>query len=287
MDALVERIRDLAPGGLALEEPYVPLGPEEGARLESWRPTVVKLYLPADARLAEIRRRLDAELAALPFAVERGERPVHEEDWAESWKAFFDVERAGRRTVIRPSWRDYEPRPGEIVLDLDPGMAFGTGQHPTTRLCLAALEKYVREGMEMLDLGCGSGILAVAAAKLGCAGVLALDIEPVAIDATRANARRNGVEARIRCERGSLGDAWPLAEAAGQTADLVVANISAGVLVDLAAPIARAMRPGAVFVGSGVIGQRLDEVLVALAAAGLTIEAIRAEGDWRAIIAQR
>lgn len=240
-----------------------------------------------DERLDGLRRRLETALASLPFAVESRERRVREEDWAEGWKAFFDVERAGRRIVIRPSWRAYEPLPGEVVVDLDPGMAFGTGQHPTTRLCLAALEEFVRPGMDVLDLGCGSGILALAAVKLGCARVLALDVEPVAVDATRANAARNGVVQQISAALGSLGDAWPLAESPLSLADLVVANISAGMLADLAEPIAAALRPGGVFIGGGIIGERLDEVLVALAASGLSSGQIRSDGDWRAVIARR
>jgi ribosomal protein L11 methyltransferase len=284
---LAERLRDLAPGGISIEEPYVPLGPEEGARLESWRPTTLKLYLPVDERLGERRRLIDAELAALPFSVTLAERDVHQEDWAESWKEFFQVERAGRRIVIRPSWRSYESQPGEVVLDLDPGMAFGTGQHPTTRLCLGALEELIRPGMDLLDLGCGSGILSVAAAKLGCTRVVALDIEAVAVDATRANAAANGVDSAIRCEGGSLGDAWPFTDRPDRSADMVVANISAAALVRLAQDISASLRPAGIFVGSGIIGERTDEVLVALAAAGLQTEDIRAEGDWRAVIARR
>jgi ribosomal protein L11 methyltransferase len=247
----------------------------------------VKLYLPVDERLGDRRRQLNAELAALPFSVTLVERDVHQEDWAESWKEFFQVERAGTRIVIRPSWRSYEPMPDEVVLDLDPGMAFGTGQHPTTRLCLAALEELIGPGMDLLDLGCGSGILSVAAAKLGCGRVVALDIEAVAVDATRANAKANGLGSAIRCERGSLGDAWPFPDPPDVSADLVVANISAAALVRLANEIAAALRPAGVFIGSGIIGERTDEVLVALAAAGLLTEDIRAEGDWRAVIARK
>jgi ribosomal protein L11 methyltransferase len=283
---LIDSLQDLAPGGLVVEEPYVPLGPEEGARLEPWRPTVVKLYLAQDETLESRRQGIDAAVAALPFEVERHERRVQEEDWAESWKQFFQVERVGRRIVIRPTWRSYTPGPGEIVIDLDPGMAFGTGQHPTTRLCLAAIEELLQPGMDVLDLGCGSGILSLAAAKLGCRSVLALDTEAVAVDATRANALANGVAGLIHSAQGSLGDRWPLDGDQAAIADLVVANISAAALVDLAPAIAGALRPGGVFIGSGVVAERTDEVLLALAAAGLSTEQILSDGDWRAIIGQ-
>jgi ribosomal protein L11 methyltransferase len=287
LQPLTQSLQDLAPGGLTVEEPYVPLGPEEGARLEPWRPTVVRLYLPDNERLAEQRRRIDDALRALLFEVEVSERRVQEEDWAESWKEFFQVERVGRRLVIRPTWRDYQPKADEVVLDLDPGMAFGTGQHPTTRLCLRAVEELAAPGMRMLDLGCGSGILSLAAAKLGCASVVSLDIEPIAIETTRANARLNGVEATVQAAVGSLGDSWPLAAGQLNAFDTVVANISAGVLVSLAAELAAALRPGGTLVGSGVVAERADEVLLALAAAGLRIERLESEAGWRAAIARK
>jgi ribosomal protein L11 methyltransferase len=215
------------------------------------------------------------------------ERHVRAEDWAESWKAFFDVEHVGARIVIRPSWREYLPRPDDVVLDLDPGMAFGTGQHPTTRLCLAALEGFLRPGMAVLDLGCGSGILSVAAVKLGCSQVWALDIEQVAVEATLANIARNAAAPQVHCALGSLGEPWPFADPARGIADLAVANISAAVLVNLAVPIVEALRPDGVLIGSGIIAERLDEVLVAFAAAGLSSQDIHADGDWRAVIARR
>jgi ribosomal protein L11 methyltransferase len=172
------------------------------------------------------------------------------------------------------------------VIDLDPGMAFGTGQHETTRLCLAALEETLRPAARALDLGCGSGILGVAAAKLGAASVVALDIEEVAIEATRENATRNGVAAQIIAARGSLGPDWPLPEPPMRMFDLVLANIHAAAIIALAPQIAAALRgPGAVLVASGIVVDRLPDVLDALAAAGFTAPDLRAAGDWRTVIA--
>lgn len=265
----------------------MPLGPEEGARLEPWRPTVLKLYLPQDETLRERQRQIETAIASVQFEVVRSDRSVQEEDWAESWKQFFQVEHVGRGIVIRPTWRDYDARPGEIVLDLDPGMAFGTGQHPTTRLCLTALEQLAQPGIAVLDLGCGSGILSLAAVKLGCAAVIALDLETVAVEATRANARLNQVADRIRAERGSLGERWPLADDQQAIADVILANISATALVELAPLLAEALRPDGLLVGSGVVRERTDEVLVALAAAGLRTERLLAEAGWSAIVARR
>jgi ribosomal protein L11 methyltransferase len=284
---LTEQLRSVAPGGLTIEEPYLALGPDEGVRLEAWRPTVVRLYLPLDQRLPDRRALLSAALARLSFAPETHERSVRDEDWAENWKQFFPVEHVGRHLVIRPSWREYSRQPQEIVLHLDPGMAFGTGQHPTTRLCLAALEDLLRPGMDVIDLGCGSGILAVAAAKLGALSVLALDIEPVAVDATRTNVARNGAERIVRVIEGSLAGDQADADAAPESADLIVANINAATIAVLAPAIVRTLRDGGVFIGSGIIAERIDEPLLALAAAGLRIERLAADGDWRALIGRR
>ena len=130
----------VAPNGVAIEDPLIPLGPDEGVRLERRRPSVVKAYLPVDDRLGERLDALDAALTALGLHPELRTRTVREQDWADAWKEHFHVERVGRRLVIRPSWRPFVPEPGDVVIDLDPGMAFGTGQHPTTRACLELLE---------------------------------------------------------------------------------------------------------------------------------------------------
>jgi ribosomal protein L11 methyltransferase len=286
LQSLTEALQAVAPGGLTIEEPYVPLGPEEGARLEPWRETIVRLYLPDDVSLPVRIEEIERILHGLEFEIGRTERRVAAEDWAESWKEFFQVEHIGRHLVIRPTWREYEPSAGETVIDLDPGMAFGTGQHPTTRLCLRAIEEIAGPGVTVLDLGCGSGILSIAAAKFGCADVLALDIEQVAVDATRDNARLNCVDSAVRAELGSTERARQDAKSRGQGFDLVVANISASVLSRSAGDLTELLRPGGTFVGSGVVSERCDEVLLSLAAAGVHIERVESEGDWRAVIAR-
>lgn len=286
-ETVAEALRAVAPGGVSIEDPLVPLGPDEGVRLDRRRPSVVKAYLPVDDTLGERLERLDTELARVGLRPELRTRTVHEEDWADAWKEHFHVEHVGERIVIRPSWRPYEPRPGDVVIDLDPGMAFGTGQHPTTRMCLALLEREVRPGAAVLDVGAGSGILAVAAIKLGAARCLALDIEPRAVQVARENAARNGVAGAIRAEVGSLGEGWQLPEPPPREADLVVANITAAAVASLAPAFAAALRPGGRLIGSGIIAERIDEVLSALGSAGFTVEEVRAEGDWRAVVATK
>jgi ribosomal protein L11 methyltransferase len=271
----------VAPDGVAIEDPLIPLGPDEGVRLERRRPSVVKAYLPVDDRLGERLDALDAALAALGLHPELRTRTVHEQDWADAWKAHFHVERIGRRLVIRPSWQPFTPAPDDVVIDLDPGMAFGTGQHPTTRTCLELLEEHVVPGSVVLDVGTGSGILAVAAVKLGAARCLALDGDPQAVRVARENAVRNGVADRVQVAEGTL----PIALAARHAFDLALANITAAAVAALAPALATALRPGGMLIGSGIVADRLDQVLAAMRAAGFTMRAVCATDDWRTVVA--
>ncbi len=282
-----EALRLVAPGGVSIEDPVVPLGPEEGVRLERRRPSVVKAYLPVDDRLGERLGELDAAFGALQLRPVIRTRQVQEEDWADAWKQHFHVERFGERIVIRPSWRAYDPHQGDVVIVLDPGMAFGTGQHPTTRMCLELLEQHVTAGARMVDAGTGSGILAVAAIKLGAASCLAVDIEPQAVQVTRENATRNGVAAAVDVELGSLGEGWTRPVPPPSGLDLATANITAAAVASLAPALAAVLRAGGVLIASGIIGERLPEVLTALTAAGFDIEEVRESGDWRALLARK
>ena len=209
---------------------------------------------------------------------------MDEADWAEAWKRHFPVTRIGRRIVIRPSWRRHRPAPDDVVLALDPGMAFGTGLHPTTRLCLEMLESLAAgdglAGARVLDVGCGSGILSVAAVGLGAGSVLGLDIDPIAIEATLANARRNRRSRAIRARHGSLPSGEP-------PFDVVTANLIASVLVRLAPELVAELRPAGRIVASGIFRDREAEVRAAFEAAGLEVRDRLAEDDWLAILAVR
>jgi ribosomal protein L11 methyltransferase len=215
------------------------------------------------------------------FVGELTTREVAEEDWANAWKEYYHVLHLGRRVVIKPSWRDYAPQPDEVVLELDPGMAFGTGLHPTTSMCLRLLEERVQPGMRALDVGTGSGILALAAAKLGAASVLALDVSSVAVEAAQANVRANGLAEHISVRLGSIE------EASGERYDLVVANIIARVIAELAPALVGALAPGGLLIASGIIDERLTLAEDALRAAGLAeIERVR-DGDWFSLVGRR
>jgi len=263
-EAAADILRRYAPRGVAIE----PAG----------RCVVVKAYLPDSGGIARQRRAVRRALASLPATIRT--RWLREEDWAEAWKAFFPVLHISQRLVICPTWRRYRARAVEAVIRLDPGMAFGTGQHPTTLMCLRALEETVQPGADVLDLGTGSGILALAAARLGAASVLALDTDPQAVQAARKNVRLNDLGAVVRVEEGTLDDA-------PSPFDIIAANISAPVIIELAGAMAAALRPGGVLIVGGFIEERAAPVAVALTAAGLSVQRTLSDGDWRTHVARK
>lgn len=314
-------------GGVVVEPAWTPgdEGPE--FTYDPARPSILRTYLPLNATTEETRQRIEQALWHLGQVRPIGPlqaRTIAEEDWANAWKQFYHVLRVGERTVVVPSWLEHEPRPGDVVLHLDPGMAFGTGLHPTTQLCLRLLERYARPGLRALDLGTGSGILAIAAAKLGASPVLALDNDPVAVQVAAENIARNGVSQMVRALEGSLGAGsrmghWlsgdfgeqddrrgtqeegravlPSAEQRDDTHlreprsmprfHLIAANLIARVLIILADDLAVALEPGGVLISSGIINTREDEVQAAFAAAGLRQIERLVEGEWVALVHTR
>ncbi len=278
-------LRDVAPGGAWIETPFTQADLESDAITRRDGTSLVHAYVPRDEANAVMDAR-DA-IARASIAAEVATRPVAEEDWAEAWKEHFHVERFGERIVVVPSWRTYDAQPRDVVLTLDPGMAFGTGQHETTRMCLEALERHARPSTRVLDVGCGSGILAIAAAKLGATRVDAVDIDPNCVRVTDDNARINNVTDVVHTAEGSVGAAWPFAEPPSGAYDVVVANIIARIIIELAAPLVEALAPAGRLIASGIIGEREMEVRDALATAGVRIEASRAMGEWRCIEAVR
>ncbi|TAK55381.1 MAG: 50S ribosomal protein L11 methyltransferase [Dehalococcoidia bacterium] len=277
-------LRELTGRDVSIERPFTQPDLESDAVVDTASAAVVRAYADGDGPAVLDRAR--AALASADVDGRVSSREVAEEDWAESWKEHFHIERFGERIVIVPSWRRYEAEAGDVVVTLDPGMAFGTGQHETTRMCLEQLERAVRPGARVLDVGCGSGILAIAAARLGASGVLAVDVDADCVRVTTENARTNGVEGIVRVGHGSLGDAWPFEEPPAAF-DVVVANIIARVIVDVAAELASALAGGGLLIVSGVIGAREGEVAGALAAAGLRVDGVRGMGDWRCMEAER
>ncbi|MCY3905860.1 MAG: 50S ribosomal protein L11 methyltransferase [Anaerolineaceae bacterium] len=211
-------------------------------------------------------------------------RLVKDEDWAHAWKAHYRPLRVGRRLLVRPVWSQSEVRDDELEIVLDPGMAFGTGTHPSTRLCLQALEDHLQVGSEVLDLGCGSGILAIAAARLGAGSVLALDNDAVAVSAARQNLEFNPGVSGVSVEEGSLGELL----ARDQRFDLVVVNILARVITAFCAEgLGELLRPGGCGIFSGIIQDQADDVSAALCRAGMTPVATLRQADWVALVTCR
>jgi len=239
---------------------------------------MVKAYLPVDRALPKKKERLYTLLGHLSLIVPlKLEEEVLEEDWALAWRAHFTPLHIGR-LVIKPSWHEYSPGPGEVVLELDPGQAFGTGHHPTTRMCLLLLQKYLRPGMEVLDLGTGSGILALAAARLGARSVLALDTDPLAVKAARENVRRNGLTGAIKVRRGTLAPRWGCF-------DLIAANLTARNILELLPALSSSLNGGGLLIAGGIIADREEEVESGLLGAGLKLREKAAEGEWRTLAA--
>jgi ribosomal protein L11 methyltransferase len=283
VEALAEALADATGAGVVIEPPIEALGPDEGYVLDERAPLTLRAYIygvvPA-ARRAALGRKLRA-VANGSLVGKLAWGTLREEDWAEAWKAHYDIERVGE-IVIRPAWRDYEPADGETVVSLDPGMAFGTGQHPTTRMCLQALPELLPAGGLVLDLGTGSGILAIAAVLLGAQSCIAIDVEEQAVAAARANAALNKVGDRIEVRQGST-------EAIGMAAsfDLILANINAATIGRLAGELHGLAKPKGALVAGGIIAERESDCLAALEKAGFEIERRLADGDWRTLIARR
>ena len=209
-------------------------------------------------------------------------KSIPDENWGENWKQFYHPLRAGKHLVIKPSWEAFSALPSDHVIELDPGMAFGSGYHDTTALCLSLLEKHLQPGDRVIDVGTGSGILAIGAAMLGAGDVLAIDIDPDAVRVARQNIETNGVADRIRVQEGDLLD-----RAEDAQCDICVANIIADIVLRFAAPLKAHIRPDGLFICSGIILERQEEVRNALLDAGYEILDAPATGEWAAFCARR
>lgn len=288
-----EILSRVCPGGVTVEAPFELVEEGLSTRPALGRPVTVRGYVSAgDA--AGARAAVNAARASLAHVQAFELRPigeletrvVNEEDWAEAWKEHFPVQRVGRRLVIRPSWREHEATDDEVVISLDPGMAFGTGLHPTTRLCLAMIEAVADRGLlfraKALDVGCGSGILSIAAALLGADSVLGVDTDPLAVETTISNASLNGLSGSIKAMQASV----PLAGGKTQF-DIVLANLVASLLIDLSQHLASAVKPGGRLIASGIFADREPEVRKAFESAGLRVTGGRQEGDWVALETER
>ncbi len=245
----------------------------------------VSAYLPEDSKLETRCRALEKKLSHLEAQSGLLSRVSYtkrdDEDWAHAWKAYFWPQKISRHLVVKPTWREYTPASDDIVIELDPGMAFGTGTHPTTALCAAMIETYLQEGNCFLDVGTGSGILMIAAARLGAARVCGIDTDETAVQVAAANLKLNAIPPQ-RFEVTSAN----LIDDTSDTYDIIAANILTHVILDLIVDIRRVLNPGGVFICSGIIEKKQPQVTRALQNIGFDILETAVKEEWVAIAAR-
>lgn len=286
VEAVSYYFRELGAGGVAIYDssPLQNVHPEErpgGWKQQPGEPVTVTAYFTRQEKEEKLRA-LEAFLdkAGIAF-ISLEAREVRDEDWLYAWKKYYHTHKVGNCLVIKPAWEDYRPGQGELVIEIDPGMAFGTGTHPTTAMCLEILEKQVKPGDTVLDVGTGSGILAIAAARLGAAKVLAVDNDPLAVRIAKENVSLNGLDTRVEVREGDL-----LSNVSG-TYGLIVANILTSVIKELVPQAVKVMDASGRFIASGVIRDRYPEVREAVDGAGLEIKELAERGEWVALLARR
>lgn len=294
-EAVANIFHELGSSGVVIEDPalinsYRNSGTWEYCDIPEATDTktvIVKAYLPADDRLDEklrlFRKRID-ELNR--HDLDKGSgiidcHEIHEEDWASSWKEYFHTTKVGERIVIKPSWETYQSAADDLVIELDPGMAFGTGTHQTTAMCCRCLETVIKPGDAVFDIGTGSGILAVAAAKLGASAVSAVDLDAVAVRVATENVAANRMEKIVAVTQGDL-----LTGVSGK-ADVIIANIIADVIIRLIPDIPAKLKDGGVFIASGIISERLGDVTAAALDQSLVVDKVLEEGGWVAMLIRK
>ena len=281
--------------GVAIEDPEDILGREQGPLTWDFadinvlehkgKVAVVKAYFAEEDNIEDVLAYVNERLSELKeMGLDLGEAKVehekmYEEDWANTWKQYYKPSKVGEKIVVKPIWEEYEAKDGELVVDLDPGMAFGTGTHETTRMCIQALERYVKEESTVFDVGCGSGILAIAAAKLGAKLAVGVDLDPVAVESSIENVGYNKLN-NIEILHGNL------VEVIDGKADIVVANILAEIICILTDDVKRVLKDGGTFITSGIIHDRVDMVCEKLEATGFEVIEKNRDGEWNCIVAK-
>ncbi|WP_368254746.1 50S ribosomal protein L11 methyltransferase [Clostridium paraputrificum] len=281
--------------GVAIEDPEDILGREQGPLTWDFvdinvlehkgKFAVVKGYFSEEDNIDEIIAYINKkveEIKSLGIDVGEGKvefEKMYEEDWANNWKKYYKPSKVGEKIVVKPIWEEYEAKDEELVVELDPGMAFGTGEHETTRMCIQALEKYVQKDSTVFDVGCGSGILAIAAAKLGAKLAVGVDLDPVAVESAKENVGFNNID-NIEILHGNL------IEVIDGKADIVVANIIAEIICILTEDVSRVIKPNGYFITSGIIHDRVEMVTNKLEECGFEVVKVNKDGEWNCIIAK-
>ena len=284
---------DLGVTGLAIEDPNDILAFQQSEEdwdfidpelvKQDYEGVIIKAYFPEDDNLNKKIELVRENIEVIPQN-ERGKKlgevtvtEVYEEDWAEAWKKYYKPVRIGERIVIKPTWEEYEKNEDELIIELDPGMAFGTGTHETTMMCIEALESYVKDGHKLFDIGCGSGILSIVAAKLGAKKVIGVDIDSTCVKVSQENIRMNEVEDLIEIRQGNLLDV------VHEKAHIIVANIIAEVIIEMTDYVPDYLYDGGIFIASGIILEKVDRVRKKLEDKGFKILEIKYLGQWALI----
>ncbi len=243
----------------------------------------IKVYFSEEERPAEKIEEVKKILKDIRYskqAIEVTSLEVEEKDWSENWKQFYKTTRIGERVVIKPSWEEYEEKPSDLVIEIDPGMAFGTGTHETTSMCTEALEKHIRPGDRVYDIGTGSGILGIVAGKLGASQVLGVDFDPMAVKVAKENVKNNGLEDMVIIEEGDLF------KTVSEKRELIVANIMAEIIAGMVFDVKKYLKDDGIFISSGIILEKISLVENKLIEAGFKILEVKQENSWACIVAR-
>ncbi len=291
VDAVSNILYELGANGVVIEDNDVDLtdfdwdyvDKDLEASMQSSTDATVKCYFSQSPSLPDkinlIKERVDKlieyDLDKGPGTIDTVE--VDDEEWS-NWKKYYKPMKIGPEIVIKPQWEDYQAKEGEKIVELDPGMAFGTGTHETTYMCINELQKYIRPGMDVIDAGCGSGILSITAARLGAGHVLALDKDELAVKVAGENVRLNHLTDVVEVRENNL------LEGIDSDADIIVANIVADVIIRLFKEVGNNLRMGGLLIASGIIKERLDDVMDGAAGSGLALKEKAEMGDWVTLI---
>lgn len=293
-EAVAEIFHELGASGVLIEDPelvndYIHSGAWDYTDIplaEETDTVTVKAWLPTDEDLPNKLEQLRLHMDELSQFLDKGSGTINcceiqDEDWANNWKQYFHPEKIGERIVVKPSWEEYTPINDEIVIEIDPGMAFGTGTHATTSMCIQLLEEYIKPDMKVFDVGTGSGILAITAAKLGAGEIKATDYDPVAVDVARENIEKNHENGHIAIFQSDL-----LKNITGK-ADFIIANIIADIIIRMFDDVDTKLNPHGTILTSGIIADRIPEVIAKAEQQGFVVDKMNEKAGWATIIFRR
>jgi|TARA_B100001750_G_scaffold246334_1_gene268302 ribosomal protein L11 methyltransferase len=293
-EAICEIFQKHGIGDISIEELNVSeefrVGPQS---MISDKPVLIKAYIPDDSHSNTLKQKIYSDIDYLSMIrpiKKLDETIIEETEWAENWKKFFHANKIGNNVVVVPTWEEYKAKNAETIIKLDPGMAFGTGLHPTTQLCLSQAEKFIDNNNTVLDFGTGSGILSIALAQLGAKQIIGIDIDPIAVKIASNNIELNNVSNIVTVvESSSPLDAIDLLNSndAEKTFDLILANVTTNVLIDNCSQFQEVLHMGGILIGSGILQEQITEFSYFFMDNGFRLIDVVSDGDWRAIVMKK